>query len=60
MDKLKDISSDELATIRIALLDKINLINTYIKTAQECNQPSLLNISKELLDKHTTLLDKLY
>ena len=60
MNKLKDIDNDELVAIRIALLDKIDNIQQYKKMAQECNQPSLLNISKELLDKHTTLLDKLY
>ena len=60
MDKLKDISPDELATIRIALLDKIDNINKYIEMAKECNQPNYVNYWEAALDKHTTLLDKLY
>ena len=39
MDKLKDISPDELATIRIALLDKIDDVQKYIKMAQDLQQP---------------------
>ena len=60
MDKLKDISCDELATIRIALLDKIDNINKYIEMAKESNQPIYVNYWEAALDKHTTLLNKLY
>ena len=60
MDKLKDINADELATIRIALLGKIDDIQGYIKMAQESNQPIYVKYWEESLDKHTTLLNKLY
>ena len=60
MDKLKDINSDELATIRIALLGKIDDIQGYIKMAQECNELIHLKYWQDALDKHTTLLNKLY
>ena len=60
MNKLKDISCDELATIRIALLGKIDDIQGYIKMAQESNQPIYVKYWEDALDKHTTLLNKLY
>ena len=60
MDKLKDISSDELATIRIALLDKIDDVQKYIKMAQDLQQPISVKYWEASLDKHTTLLNKLY
>lgn len=60
MNNLKDINANELSTIRIALLDKIDNINKYIEMAKESNQPIYVNYWKESLDKHTTLLDKLY
>jgi hypothetical protein len=57
---MKDISLDELATIRIALLDKIDNIMKYIRTNQE--QQNIIGVKywQEALDRHTTLLDKLY
>ena len=60
MDKLKDISSDELATIRIALLDKIDDVQKYIKMSQDLQQPISVKYWEASLDKHTTLLNKLY
>ena len=57
---MKDISLDELATIRIALLDKIDNIMKHIRTNQE--QQNIISVKywQEALDRHTTLLDKLY
>jgi hypothetical protein len=57
MDKL---SGTELATIRIALSDKIDKINETIKIAEEINNETERVFWKELLERHTTLLNKLY
>ena len=57
---MKDISDNELATIRIALLDKIDNIKDYIKMAQDLKQPITVKYWEISLDKHTTLLNKLY
>jgi hypothetical protein len=57
MDKL---SGTELATIRIALSDKIDKINEAIKIAEEINNETERVFWKELLERHTTLLNKLY
>ena len=60
MDKLKDFDANEIATIRIALLDKIDDVQKYIKMAQDLQQPISVKYWEESLDKHTTLLNKLY
>ena len=60
MDKLKDIDANEIATIRIALLDKIDNIKTYIQMSNDLKQPISAKYWEESLDKHTTLLNKLY
>ena len=60
MNNLKDIDANEIATIRIALLDKIDNIKTYIKMSNDLQQPISAKYWEESLDKHTTLLDKLY
>jgi hypothetical protein len=57
MDKL---SGTELATIRIALSDKIDKINEAVKIAEEINNETQHVFWKELLERHTTLLNKLY
>ncbi len=57
MDKL---SGTELATIRIALSDKIDKINEAVKIAEEINNETEHVFWKELLERHTTLLNKLY
>jgi hypothetical protein len=60
MNNLKDIDNNELATIRIALLDKIDKINEAIKITEEINNETERVFWKELLERHTTLLNKLY
>ena len=60
MNNLKDIDANEIATIRIALLDKIDKINEAIKIAEEINNETERVFWKELLERHTTLLNKLY
>ena len=55
-----ELDNNELATIRIALLDKIDLIQGYIKMANELQQPLAAKYWEETLDKHSTLLNKLY
>lgn len=60
MNNLKDIDNNELTTIRIALLDKIDKINEAIKIAEEMNNETERVFWKELLERHTTLLNKLY
>ena len=57
---MKDINNNELATIRIALSDKIDKINEAVKTAEEINNETEHVFWKELLERHTTLLNKLY
>ena len=39
MNNLKDIDANEIATIRIALLDKIDNIKTYIQMSNDLQQP---------------------
>ena len=60
MNNIKDIDNNELSTIRIALLDKIDLIQGYIKMANELQQPIYVKYWEEALDKHSRLLNKLY
>jgi len=60
MNNLKDIDANEIATIRIALLDKIDDVQKYIKMAQDLQQPISVKYWEASLDKHTTLLNKLY
>jgi hypothetical protein len=60
MNNLKDIDNNELTTIRIALLDKIDKINEAIKITEEINNETERVFWKELLERHTTLLNKLY
>ena len=55
-----ELDNNELATIRIALLDKIDLIQGYIKLANELHQPLGAKYWEEALDKHSRLLNKLY
>ena len=57
---MKDIDANELATIRIALLDKIDKIKDCIKLSYELDQLSEAKFWEISLDKHTTLLNKLY
>lgn len=56
----KDIDANELAAIRIALLDKIDNIQKYIKMAQDLKKPLDVKYWEVSLDKHTNLLNKLY
>ena len=55
-----ELDNNELSTIRIALLDKIDLIQGYIKMANESQQPIYVKYWEEALDKHSRLLNKLY
>ena len=57
---MQNINNNELATIRIALLDKIDDVQKYIKMAQDLQQPISVKYWEASLDKHTTLLNKLY
>ena len=53
------INNDEIAVLRIALSDKIEVINQQIELSQRCNsEPSEL-FWKDLLINHKALLEKL-
>ena len=57
---MKDINNNELATIRIALMDKIDNMNKYAKDCEKFNNPLGKMYWEETIVKHTELLDKLY
>ena len=57
---MHNLDNNELATIRIALLDKIDNISGYIKMCEEQNQIIAKHYWQETQVKHRTLLNKLY
>ncbi len=57
---MQNINENELTTIRIALLDKIESIKEWLQLAEQQKDLTLINYWKCSLDKHTTLLNKLY
>ncbi len=60
MDKLKDIDANELAAIRIALMDKIDNMNKYKKDCERLGNYSGKVYWEESIVKHEKLLNKLY
>jgi len=57
---MKDINNNELATIRIALMDKIDNMNKYAKDCEKFNNTLGKMYWEESIVKHNELLDKLY
>jgi hypothetical protein len=60
MNNLKEIDADELASIRIALMDKIDNMNKYKKDCEKLGNYSGKYYWEESIVKHTKLLNKLY
>lgn len=57
---MNKLDNNELATIRIALLDKIDDMGEYIKMCDEHGNVTGKLFWEETLTKHRTLLNKLY
>ena len=57
---MQNINNDELATIRIALRDKMDEINKYIRTNEQENNLIGKLYWEESMNRHKQLLDKLY
>ena len=53
------INNDEIAVLRIALSDKIEVINKQIELPQRCNSVPSELFWKDLLINHKVLLEKL-
>ena len=53
------INNDEIAVLRIALSDKIEVINQQIELSQRCNSVPSELFWKDLLVHHKALLEKL-
>ena len=53
------INNDEVSILRIALLDKIEVINKQIELSQRCNSAPSELFWKDLLINHNALLEKL-
>ena len=53
------INNDEVSILRIALLDKIEVINKQIELSQRCNSEASELFWKDLLINHKALLEKL-
>lgn len=57
---MPNLDNNELATIRIALLDKIDDMGKYIKMSDEHGNVTAKLFWEEAMDKHRSLLNKLY
>lgn len=57
---MQNIDNNELATIRIALMDKIDNMNKYAKDCEKFNNLTGKMYWEESIVKHNELLDKLY
>lgn len=57
---MSKLNNNELATIRIALLDKIDDMGKYIKMCEEHGNVTGKLFWEEAMNKHRTLLNKLY
>ena len=57
---MKDLNNNELATIRIAILDKIDNMHKYLKDCENEGNYTGKTYWKESIVRHTELLNKLY
>ena len=57
---MQNINNNELATIRIALMDKIDNMHKYIKDCERFNNLTGKLYWQESIVKHRELLEKLY
>jgi hypothetical protein len=57
---MQDINNNELATLRIALMDKIDKMDTIIKECEKTNDQLSKLYWEEAIVKHNELLNKLY
>ncbi len=57
---MKDINNNELATLRIALMDKIDKMDRIIKECEKTNDQLSKLYWQEAIVKHNELLNKLY
>jgi hypothetical protein len=57
---MQDINNNELATLRIALMDKIDKMDKIIKECEKTNDQLSKLYWEEAIVKHNELLNKLY
>ena len=57
---MKDINNNELATLRIALMDKIDKMDRIIKECEKTNDQLSKLYWEEAIVRNTELLNKLY
>ena len=57
---MKDINNNELATLRIALMDKIDKMDEIVKNCEKTNDITSKLYWQEAIVKHNELLNKLY
>ncbi len=57
---MKDINNNELATLRIALMDKIDKMDKIVKDCEKTNDQLSKLYWQEAIVKHNELLNKLY
>ena len=57
---MKDINNNELATLRIALMDKIDKMDRIIKECEKTNDQLSKLYWQEAIVRNTELLNKLY
>jgi len=57
---MQDINNNELATLRIALMDKIDKMDRIIKECEKTNDQLSKLYWEEAIVKHNELLNKLY
>ncbi len=57
---MKDINNNELATLRIALMDKIDKMDRIVKDCEKTNDQLSKLYWEEAIVKHNELLNKLY
>jgi len=57
---MQDINNNELATLRIALMDKIDKMDEIVKNCEKTNDQLSKLYWEEAIVKHNELLNKLY
>ena len=57
---MQDINNNELATLRIALMDKIDKMDRIVKECEKTNDQLSKLYWEEAIVKHNELLNKLY
>ncbi len=57
---MQDINNNELATLRIALMDKIDKMDKIVKDCEKTNDQLSKLYWEEAIVKHNELLNKLY